>query len=216
MKTNVLSRAGLATAAAMTAAGLVLTAGPAMAGPTPTPGPAAPAIDMHATAYTLKACDPSGTTATDAALATQLNGSLHVGDPSLRGYMTAYRVSCARMVVKAVQDRGLDLRAAVIAVTTTIVETGIQNIADKVDHTSVGLFQQQDPWGSEANRLDPIWATNAFLNKMVSKYPNNSWKTAPIGEVCQAVQVSAYPSRYQPQAGDGQLIVNAIVAAQQS
>jgi hypothetical protein len=45
---------------------------------------------------------------------------------------------------------------------------------------------------------------------MLSIYPNNAWMNTPIGTVCQAVQVSAYPSRYQPQADDAQLIVDAL------
>ena len=49
---------------------------------------------------------------------------------------------------------------------------------------------------------------------MLSKYPNDRWMTEPIGEICQAVQVSAYPDRYQPQAGDAKIIVDAIVASQ--
>ncbi len=158
-------------------------------------------------AYATAPCDPNGTTSRDAALATQLNDTL---TGKMDGYMTAYRVSCARMVVKAVRDRGMVSRAAVIAVTTVIVETAIQNISEEVDHDSLGLFQQRASWGSAANRLNPIWATNAFLDKMVRIYPNNSWQTEPIGEVCQAVQVSAYPDRYQAEAGDAQKIVNAL------
>ncbi|AWS48530.1 hypothetical protein DKM19_19055 [Streptosporangium sp. 'caverna'] len=129
----------------------------------------------------------------------------------MRGYMTAYRVSCARMVIKAVHDRGLDPRAAVIAIATTIVETSIQNISEEVDHDSLGLFQQRASWGSASQRLNPTWATNAFLDKMLRAYPNNSWKTASIGAVCQAVQVSAYPDRYQVEAGDAQIIVNTLL-----
>ncbi|WP_460915644.1 hypothetical protein [Plantactinospora veratri] len=128
----------------------------------------------------------------------------------MRNNMTSYRASCARVVIEAVKDRGLDRRAAIIAITTVIVETRLENISEKVDHTSLGLFQQQDPWGSSSQRLNPTWATNAFLNKMISLYPNGAWMSAPIGEVCQAVQVSGYPARYQPQAGDARIIVDSL------
>lgn len=165
------------------------------------------AFSTPAAAYQTAPCDPAGTTSTDAALATQLNSQLR---RDMRGYMSAYRVSCARMVVRAVQARGLPLRAATIAVTTTIVETHIQNISTPVDLDSLGLFQQRKSWGTATNRLDPAWATNAFLNKMVSVYPNNSWQNTAVGTVCQAVQVSAYPSRYGEQAGDGEIIASAL------
>ncbi|MBC6471410.1 hypothetical protein HKK74_38930, partial [Actinomadura alba] len=136
-----------------------------------------------------------------------MNSSLQA---KMRGFMSAYRVSCARMVVNAVKARGLHSRAAVIAITTTIVESSIDNISEELDHDSLGLFQQRASWGNRTQRLDPTWATNAFLNKMLNEYPNNTWMTAPVGEVCQTVQVSAFPERYQPQAGDGQIIVNAL------
>ncbi|MFC6082807.1 FG-GAP repeat domain-containing protein [Sphaerisporangium aureirubrum] len=163
-----------------------------------------------AVARALAACDPAGATSADGSLATQLNSRLTA---KMRGYMSGYRVSCARMIVKATRDRGLDPRAAVIAVTTAIVEASLDNVAEELDHDSLGLFQQRASWGTAAQRLDPIWATNAFLSKMLSKYPGNAWLTASIGAVCQAVQVSAYPERYQPQAADAQIIVDALWAA---
>jgi hypothetical protein len=152
-------------------------------------------------------CDPDGTTSADATLAGQLSGTL---DDKLANAMTAYRVSCARVITETVRDRDLSKRAAVIAVTTAIVETGLKNYTEAVDHTSLGLFQQQNPWGSAANRINPVWATNAFLNKMEDVYPNGSWANAPIGAVAQAVQVSAYPDRYAVEAGDAAQIVDAV------
>ncbi|MEU6739272.1 hypothetical protein [Streptosporangium sandarakinum] len=199
-----LSRARLTVTTVIIALCLPAMAPPAMAEPAPRPTTASEVT----AAYQLAACDPNGTTSTDTALAGELNSTLKA---KMRGYMSAYRVSCARMVIKAVHDRGLDPRAAVIAITTTIVETSIQNISEEVDHDSLGLFQQRASWGTAAQRLNPTWATNAFLDKMVRVYPNNSWKTAPIGDVCQAVQVSAYPDRYQAQAADAQIIVNTIL-----
>jgi len=134
------SRVLITAAALITALGVAGTAHPALAGaqsqPTPEPSTAA---DVRA-AYQLAACDPNGITSTDTARAAQLNGTLKA---KMRGYMTAYRVSCARMVIKAVHDRGLDPRAATIAIATTIVETSIQNISEEVDHDSLGLFQQR-------------------------------------------------------------------------
>ena len=169
--------------------------------------PAAPAQADPITILATVACDPDGATAADATLAGKLNSRLQ---SDMRGNMTSYTTSCARVVVNAVKARGLESRAAVIAIATVIVETHLQNRSDVVDHTSIGLYQQQDGWGTREQRLDPVWATNAFLNKMVRVYPNDSWKTAPTGEVCQAVQVSAFPDKYQEQAADAQIIVNAL------
>jgi hypothetical protein len=151
-------------------------------------------------------CVSGGPTAADSAVASRLNDVL---TGKLTNAMTSYRVSCARAVIDAVYQRGLPERAAVIAVTTTIVESTIRNVTGG-DDSSVGLFQQLDSWGSASQRLNPAWATNAFLDKMERLYPDNGWKSEAVGTVCQKVQVSAFPDRYQPEAADAQKIVDAL------
>ncbi|MEU8233641.1 VCBS repeat-containing protein [Actinoplanes sp. NPDC048967] len=160
-----------------------------------------------AQAYATVACDPAGVSSSDTALAAQLSPQL---TGQLRNRLTPYKVSCARMIVAAVRARNLPVHAATIAVTTTIPESAIENISQEVDHDSLGLFQQRASWGTRAQRLDPTWATNAFLGKMLSLYPNGSWQNAVVGDVCQRVQVSAYPARYQPEAADGARIAAAL------
>jgi hypothetical protein len=162
---------------------------------------------VSAREYPHQPCSSGGPAPADQALAAQLAGKIH---GSLHGRVTAERICCARQVVEAVKARRLSERAAVIAVTTTIVESTILNINVELDHDSLGLFQQRASWGSRENRLNPTWATNAFLNAMLRKFPDGSWQTEPIGEVCQTVQVSAYPDRYQYQAGDAATIVAAL------
>ncbi|WP_188193107.1 hypothetical protein [Nonomuraea sp. SYSU D8015] len=196
MKHRFLLRAALTAVTLTAAAGLSVA--PAHADPLP------PAGDVTA-AYPVAPCDPKGVTSSDNALATTLNGKL---TKKMRGYMTGYQVSCARRIVETIHGLGMHPRAAVIAITTVIIESSIQNITQEVDHDSLGLYQQRASWGSRAQRLDPVWATKAFISKMKREYPNNAWMNAPIGEVCQSVQVSAYPDRYQPQAGDAQIIVD--------
>ena len=171
------------------------------------PDPAVPEASLVTAAISTAPCDDDGTTGADAALADQLNSVL---TDKLDGYMTAYRVSCARMITKAVRDRNLPRRAAVIAITTAIVESGLQNYDEAVDHDSLGLFQQRASWGTAAQRIDPIWSTNAFLNKMIDKYPNNSWQSGSIGDICQTVQVSAFPDRYALEVADAGRIADAV------
>ncbi|MFB7621069.1 hypothetical protein ACFC1F_43405, partial [Kitasatospora sp. NPDC056181] len=146
----------------------------------------------------------------DAAAAAQLNRVL---TGKLAHAMTSYRASCARAVITTVRGLGLPDRAAVIAVTTAIVESALENNPNMVDHTSLGLFQQQNFWGTDEQRLNPAWSTTAFINAMLRTYPDNSWQTQDIGTVCQKVQASAYPDRYGAQASDAQKVVDAIGAA---
>ncbi|GAA3787996.1 hypothetical protein GCM10022226_03190 [Sphaerisporangium flaviroseum] len=152
-------------------------------------------------------CGSGGVTAADEELAARLDPLLTM---KMHGYIDGYRVSCARTVVGTVRSRGLPREAAVIAITTAIIESGVRNINREVDHDSLGVFQQRLAWGSAAQRLDVAWATGAFLDKMLRKYPDGSWRTAPVGDVCQRVQVSKFPERYQPQAGDAGKIVSAL------
>ncbi|WP_163506038.1 peptidase M23 [Fodinicola acaciae] len=79
------------------------------------------------------------------------------------------------------------------------------------DGSSVGLYQQTASSYPNINRNDPVAATNAFLNEMIRVYPNNSWETAPIGDVCANVQRPAqqYRYRYALEAHDGTLIADA-------
>jgi len=142
---------------------------------------------------------PRGASPSDAAIAGQLNVQL---TGRMRGHLRAGNVACARVIAQTVKNRGLSAHAATIAITTTIVESSIRNL-DYGDASSVGLFQQIDAWGSFAQRTDPVWATNAFLGAMLQQFPDGSWATRPVGEVCQAVQRSAFPGRYQPEAADG-------------
>jgi hypothetical protein len=176
--------------------------------PVHTPLPKEVTLPALAAAMTA-ACDPNGTTVGDSTAAATLNSTL---TQDMRGAMSAYRASCARRVVDTVHNRGMDKKAAVIAIATVIVETHLQNISEQLDHTSLGLFQQQDSWGTAAQRLDPVYATNAFINRMLQKYPNNSWMNATtdaqIGAICQAVQVSAFPDRYAAQVSDAKKIAD--------
>ncbi|WP_030712503.1 hypothetical protein [Streptomyces sp. NRRL F-2580] len=154
-------------------------------------------------------CDPAGPSAADAIMADQLNPQLHA---KMAGYMNAYKVSCARMVTQAVKDRGLNQRAAAIAIATVIVETSINNYSQAVDHTSLGLFQQQDWWGTREERLNPAYATNAFFDRVDQLYPGGSWNNEAIGEVCWHVQQPREDLRglYEVEAADAIVIANAL------
>lgn len=87
-----------------------MTASVAVARPDPAPGPR----DDHygvsryfsgpeGLAISTEPCDPAGPSATDGIMADQLNPQLQA---RMAGYLTAYKMSCARMVTQAVKDRG--------------------------------------------------------------------------------------------------------------
>jgi hypothetical protein len=153
------------------------------------------------------ACHPDGTTTADKAVADGLRPSM-TGNRLGRA-LNGYNISCARAIVRQVLRRGLPARAAVIAVTTAIAESTLHNYTLAVDHDSLGLFQQRPSqgWGRPDQLIDPAFATDAFLNKLLRSYPANSWTAGDIGQISQRVQVSKYPDAYKPEANDARLIV---------
>jgi hypothetical protein len=202
--------AGAAAAALAVTIGM---AGPVAAAGTadPVPGPAGPPVPAAVAARIAYAnCVPGGATASDGAIANQVRAQMN--GRRLGRAVNAYNVSCARIITDTVRGRGLAQRAAVIAVTTAITESTLHNYTEAVDHDSLGLFQQRPSqgWGTPAQLVDPVYATNAFINAMLRKYPNNSWMSGDIGAICQRVQVSALPDAYGYEVHDAQLLVNAL------
>lgn len=60
------------------------------------------------------------------------------------------------------------------------------------DHDSTGLFQQRKSWGSIDQRMNPRESAGMFLRELNKL----DWRNMDRGTACQAVQRSAYPSRY--------------------
>src|SRR3954452_18024548 len=109
--------------------------------------------------------------------------------------LDADQMGHARTIVTVTADRQLPVRAAVIATATAYTESKLRNSAVQTDHDSEGLFQQRVSLYTEAVAIDPVRATNAFLDRLTA-VPN--WDTIPIGEASHAVQRSRYPERVQP------------------
>ncbi|WP_305783629.1 hypothetical protein [Symbioplanes lichenis] len=160
-----------------------------------------------------KPCSAAGPSAADRAVADRVRPAMN--GPRLGRDVQGGHVCCARVITATVQARGLSPRAAVIAVTTAITESALRNITRAVDHDSLGLFQQRPSmgWGTPAQLTDPVYATNAFLNAMIRKYPQGAWERGDIGAICQKVQVSAVPDAYAREVHDAQLLVDALWAA---
>ncbi len=117
-----------------------------------------------------------------------------------------------KAIVKATKKAGLDERAAVIAVGTSLQESKLENLGHlgaANDHDSLGLFQQRPSsgWGSPDQITDPEYATTAFLKGLREV---DGWHDLPLTVAAQKVQVSAFPDAYakwENQAAD--LVANA-------
>jgi cell wall-associated NlpC family hydrolase len=128
--------------------------------------------------------------ASRAAVATE-HGAVCATSGPLAG-LTGAQAQAARTVVATATPLG-GRRTAVIAVMVALAESELNNI-DHGDRDSVGLFQQRGNWGSEAQRMDPVWATTAFLSApgkgLLVRVPG--WASLLPWVAAQDTQVSAW------------------------
>ncbi|SEF36884.1 Cell wall-associated hydrolase, NlpC family [Amycolatopsis pretoriensis] len=113
-----------------------------------------------------------------------------------RQQLGADEMDIARTVVDVVQQRRLPRRAAVLAIATGMVESGLRNL-DYGDRDSLGVFQQRPSqgWGTREQILNPVYATGKFLDALIAL---PGWDTMAPGHAEQAVQHSGFPDRYAP------------------
>jgi hypothetical protein len=108
------------------------------------------------------------------------------------------QVGNAKAIIAATKKAGMDERAAVIAIGTSLQESKLENLGHlgaANDHDSQGLFQQRPSsgWGTPEQITDPEYATTAFLKGLKQV---DGWRDMPLTDAAQKVQVSAYPDAY--------------------
>jgi hypothetical protein len=108
------------------------------------------------------------------------------------------QVANAEAIIKATKKAGMDERAAVIAIGTSLQESKLENLGhlgDANDHDSLGLFQQRPTsgWGTPEQITDPEYSTMAYLKGLKQV---DGWQDMPLTQAAQTVQVSAYPDAY--------------------
>ncbi|MBM0239681.1 hypothetical protein JNW88_25730, partial [Micromonospora sp. ATA32] len=108
------------------------------------------------------------------------------------------QVGNAKAIIKATKKAGMDERAAVIAIGTSLQESKLENLGhlgDANDHDSLGLFQQRPTsgWGTPEQITDPEYSTMAYLKGLKQV---DGWQDMPLTQAAQTVQVSAYPDAY--------------------
>ena len=135
------------------------------------------------------------------------DGGLGGGSQTIGGTdWNAEQTDNAATIVNIVAQRGLPKRAAVIAISTVIVESRLVNVGHG-DRDSLGLYQQRPSqgWGSPEQVLNPDYATRIFLDRLIAL---PGWATMPPGTAAQAVQRSAFPDRYAPQEAPAAALVD--------
>ena len=114
----------------------------------------------------------------------------------------------AALITTIAVRRKLPARAASIAIATAMQESKLRNI-EYGDRDSLGLFQQRPSqgWGTKAQVLDPVHATNAFYDHLVKI---DGFETMPITEVAQRIQRSAYPQAYAQHEPEARVLASAL------
>lgn len=117
----------------------------------------------------------------------------------------------ASLIAGVAVRRGLPPRAASIALATAMQESKLRNIdhGDQAGPDSRGLFQQRPSqgWGTEAQIMDPFFATNAFYNGLVNV---PGYETMEVTQAAQLVQRSAFPRAYAQHEGMGRAYASAL------
>ncbi|SCL39299.1 hypothetical protein GA0070624_6518 [Micromonospora rhizosphaerae] len=108
------------------------------------------------------------------------------------------QIGNVKAIIAATKKSGMDERAAVVSIATSLQESKLENLGhlgDRNDHDSLGLFQQRPSsgWGTPEQITDPQYSTMAFLKGLKQV---DGWHDMPLTEAAQTVQVSAYPHAY--------------------
>lgn len=126
-------------------------------------------------------------------------------NPTIDGYSGDQLIN-AGLIMNAATNQGLDSQAQAIGVMTAIGESQLTNLTygddiagvtnpDGTPTSSLGLFQQQDWWGSRPERLDPTKAANLFFGNLTQI---QGWEAMAPTAAAHLVQGNADPNYYTP------------------
>ncbi|WP_238706906.1 peptidase M23 [Microbacterium lushaniae] len=120
----------------------------------------------------------------------------------------AEQLGNAATIMAAGADMGLSLRDQAIAVMTAMGESSLRNIdygdwetsgvtnPDGSRTTSIGLFQQQDGWGTREQRLDARTAATLFYAAMLEKVPEPERLQTEPTLIAHRTQINRDPQHY--------------------
>lgn len=109
-------------------------------------------------------------------------------------------------IVAVGTQMGVSPRGQMIALATGLVESGLRNL-DYGDRDSLGVFQQRPSqgWGTIAQIMDVTYSAGKFYTALLAV---PGWENLEPGSAAQAVQRSAFPSRYAEQMGKAAGLLN--------
>jgi cell wall-associated NlpC family hydrolase len=123
-------------------------------------------------------------------------GALPVGTALPDGRaLNSQQAANAAIITSTAQSYGAGQAGAVDAVTAAFTESRLINVPFG-DRDSLGLFQERPSqgWGTPQQIMDPVYATQQFLKRLVAL---PGWQSLSPAVAAQAVERSAFPDRYQ-------------------
>jgi hypothetical protein len=129
----------------------------------------------------------------------------------------------AKTIVDVADQMHLPKKAAVVALSTSMQETNLRNLANTglpgsenlpndgtgYDHDSVGLFQQRPAsgWGPVDQLMDPATSAKKFYQAL-DEVPG--WQDLPVTVAAQTVQGSAFPDAYAQHQNTAETVVDTL------
>ncbi|MFB8187797.1 hypothetical protein ACFC14_00635 [Microbacterium sp. NPDC055988] len=125
----------------------------------------------------------------------------------------------AATIVRTAAGLGFDRDGQILGVMTAMGESSLHNIdygdwetrgftnPDGSRTTSIGLFQQQDWWGSAEQRMDPATAATLFFDRL-GRLPG--WQAMVPSHAIHRVQINMDRDYYSQFQGDATAVVDAL------
>lgn len=143
-----------------------------------------------------------------------------VGEASIAGY-SGDQLAHALTIMQVGADAGFDEDGQRLGVMAAMGESGLRNLdygdwetsgirnPDGTRTSSIGLFQQQDWWGTLEERMDPARAASLFFTRLATV---DDWEGMPPSRAIHTVQVNTDPDHYARWADAATAVTDALAA----
>lgn len=125
----------------------------------------------------------------------------------------------AAIIMRTARELGFARDGQIVGVMAAMGESSLRNLdhgdwetsrvtnPDGSRTTSIGLFQQQDWWGTAAERMDPATASSMFFTRL-RRVPE--WQSLEPSHAINRVQINSDREHYARFGDDAQAVVDAL------
>lgn len=129
--------------------------------------------------------------------------------PPVAGSIQKQQMANAKIIAETVKKLDLGADALRVTLTAAMGESSmlVLDYGDSAGPDSRGLYQQRSTWGTEEQRMDPVYSTTSFL--LGPKHDGKDhgpggtglvaikgWQDMPISAAIHEVQINADPNHY--------------------